>query len=955
MSVEWSEFADFYAAIHDGKRPFAWQQRLLDGLAATGAWPDLVSAPTGSGKSVPVIVHVFANAAAASTGVRVPRRLVTVVNRRALVDAQHSEAMTIKQRLVDADGSESILVRVREQLQRLTPRPDRDNDWLCVLNLRGQIRPDRRWVEDPAACTVIAATPDMWGSRLLFGGYGSTRYARPREAGLFAYDTVVALDETHLNQQLAATAVRVRELAAVHADKIGVPAVQVMRLSATQGDDATPVVPNGGDGAEVVDLGLTESDLAADEALGRRLQRPKPVQYAASQAWPGTSGAQAKRYVADIVEQVVAMRDRVAVVDGVAGTLGCIVNRVDTASEVAAALRAAGLTTTVWVGRMRPYDLAKAKARTPGLFSVQGDASVDVLVATSTVEVGVDLDLAGLVTELCPGTSLVQRFGRVNRLGRRPAAPITVVGPAGAADIKDVPPYVGGDLVAAHEWVMDRVADPAGVAPWRVVDHPAPPTTVPRVLLERLEPGIVEVLAATSHEPFTDLALDRWLQDDFDAEREPVFLVPRRFASEDGGTEVRLADDHLLSLLRVAPVLDAEAFPATLKQAQFFTEGILDGSLGRDPRVVDVTEPDAPVLLARGDRVRPGHVYVVPAEVRLARDGIVVQGVGRELTTPLFWGASPREDSPLRSLWEEGSDTSAVATLGNDGEESGLVDVPGEGLAFLVGDVDADGVEWCVELATSDEEELRDRLALVEARGFEAKLPPQGVVTSEGALPWVVFVRSADLARDEDARQEWTSEAAWVALDAHQEAVGRRGEELGTALGLAGDVVARIRDAGRHHDDGKRAAGFQALLREGMDAGTLSLVDGVLLAKSGTPRAVQVRNRGRYLPPRWRHEQMSVAWACAVEGVTDSLTLRLIGTSHGRGRNGFGHLADVLLTGQPVSGSADAVRDVAVELFDHGSWDQLIDDTAAQWGVWGCSYVEAVVRAADEQISQEGS
>ena len=80
-----------------------------------------------------------------------------------------------------------------------------------------------------------------------------------------------------------------------------------------------------------------------------------------------------------------------------------------------------------------------------------------------------------------------------------------------------------------------------------------------------------------------------------------------------------------------------------------------------------------------------------------------------------------------------------------------------------------------------------------------------------------------------------------------------------------------------------------------------------------------------------------------------ALTLRLIGTSHGHGRLGFPHTS-AELPEQRIPGSGAP----AVDLFDGGSWDELIEATHIRYGVWGCAYLEAVLRAADCQISAEG-
>jgi CRISPR-associated endonuclease/helicase Cas3 len=51
----------------------------------------------------------------------------------------------------------------------------------------------------------------------------------------------------------------------------------------------------------------------------------------------------------------------------------------------------------------------------------------------------------------------------------------------------------------------------------------------------------------------------------------------------------------------------------------------------------------------------------------------------------------------------------------------------------------------------------------------------------------------------------------------------------------------------------------------------------------------------------------------------------------------------------------DSADEIAAALFDEGLWDELIERTHVRWGVWGCAYLEALLRAADGQVSAEGS
>ncbi|MCT3016324.1 hypothetical protein EFN04_07285, partial [Propionibacterium freudenreichii] len=62
MTITLDDFATFFRAVNAGHDPFPWQTALLTGIAGSARWPSAITAPTGSGKSAVVEVHVFLNA-----------------------------------------------------------------------------------------------------------------------------------------------------------------------------------------------------------------------------------------------------------------------------------------------------------------------------------------------------------------------------------------------------------------------------------------------------------------------------------------------------------------------------------------------------------------------------------------------------------------------------------------------------------------------------------------------------------------------------------------------------------------------------------------------------------------------------------------------------------------------------------------------------------------------------
>jgi len=119
MGLTTDDFDSFFAQMHGGHKPFAWQRRLLDLVLSDGCWPERINAPTGAGKTAVIDVHVFAQALTVDMdpSTRPPRRLSLVVGRRVLVDDQHDYARAMAARLGRPDTD--VLSEVARSLWQL--------------------------------------------------------------------------------------------------------------------------------------------------------------------------------------------------------------------------------------------------------------------------------------------------------------------------------------------------------------------------------------------------------------------------------------------------------------------------------------------------------------------------------------------------------------------------------------------------------------------------------------------------------------------------------------------------------------------------------------------------------------------------------------------------------------------------------------------------------------------
>lgn len=499
-------FAEFYQAVH-GRAPFAWQSRLAAEVLSHassdgGGWPDVISIPTGCGKTSILDIAVFQLAVQASrdrAAVTIARRVCLVVDRKLIVDEATDHAAKIRQKLIEETDSSSLTGRIASALRSLTPHADQsEQEPLRVVRLRGGVYRDDGWAADPLTPTIILSTVDQVGSRLLFRGYGVSRLARAVHAGLLAFDTRIILDEAHLSTVFATTIMgrkhssdagngTPQQVAGIRpyqqwAEQSVLPEarrLRVTRMSATAG---------------IVGTDERTFQLAGDErnepSIKLRLDAKKhaalievaveDVKKAVRDNQPRVAREIDRKNREKVVDKMVEHAKKVAGIDqdGAAGrpiVVGLVFNRVASARQAFNALRGEANNSArpaqngtpphhaiLLTGRIRPFDrdrllsdwLPKIKA---GRGASDQPAHPLFVVATQTVEVGANIDFDALVTEAAPLDALRQRFGRLHRIPdqppNRPSADAAVFIQSDHATDSSTDPLYGSATAETWKWL----------------------------------------------------------------------------------------------------------------------------------------------------------------------------------------------------------------------------------------------------------------------------------------------------------------------------------------------------------------------------------------------------------------------------------------------------------------------------------------------------------------------
>lgn len=404
--------------LADSQSPFPWQIELLERFLR-GDKIEALDIPTGLGKTATMAIWLVARA----LGANLPRRLVYVVDRRAVVDQASEIAKNLQDWVAREHGVSAALGII-------------DKKPLPISTLRGQHVDNRAWLEDPSSPAIIVGTIDMVGSRLLFSGYGVSSKMRPYHAGLLGADTLVVLDEAHLAPSFEDLLRQIER----GADSLGprepslrrlIPEFKLLSLSATgrQTNAATLTLSDADRSNPIVKMRLAakkslsiielasmndykNSDANAEATKANK--GPKLVGVLAEKAWEVT------RQGSDSVRCLVycdARKDTTAV-----------------AAELRKLAKSASAPEPIielFVGGRRVKERTQARDALARLGFIAGTAvylerSV-FLIATSAGEVGVDLDADHMVCDLVPWERMVQRLGRVNRRGDGDAKVIVVV------------------------------------------------------------------------------------------------------------------------------------------------------------------------------------------------------------------------------------------------------------------------------------------------------------------------------------------------------------------------------------------------------------------------------------------------------------------------------------------------------------------------------------------------
>ena len=899
--------------------PFEWQKRLYRDYFAKGQIPSALDIPTGLGKTSVMAIWYLA----LKDGAAVPRRLVYVVDRRAVVDQATTVADAIRMKSEDSE--------------------------LRVSTLRGQYVDNKEWLADPAAAAIVVGTVDMIGSRLLFSGYGVSRKMRPYHAGMLGADALVVLDEAHLVppfEKLLETIANGAEAFGPHEQehrKI-VPSFKLLSLSATGRED----------GACREGVFRLSAEHRKDEIVRKRLEArkrlsvqvlddaPKLVPLLAERAWClGKEPARVLVYC-DLREDAVKVKDRID-------------------SQFKKWKREHVCELLVGGRRVFEREALSDWLKKHGFF---GDAEGSpeqptFLIATSAGEVGVDLDADHMVCDLVPWERMVQRLGRVNRRGNGDAC-IEVIAvpekkkgeewearlarlrqPLDALRLVDKENVEGGDQLRL--FLSESDPDPDEDA-----DGQSLQTSGCEGPRDASPSGILDLRARAEE--------DKDLQDAIAEAATPVPLRPALTRALVDAWSMTSLDEHMGRPDDIQPWLrgwEEDQQPQTTVVWRKYLPVRKDGS-GATPKEIEAFFEAAPPHAS--EKLETETYKVVEWLMDRAKnainskswDGVRNRNLALRREDVIAYTLSPSvdlrdtvhgdslivEDRKEEKKAKEKLRQSLVGgTLVMDSRfgglaRDGMLDKKAGGSPRVIDD----GEEWLPpqsngspairfrvrsfgEIAENDDENWRER------HRFDVDKTDEGDVTR-----WLLIEKWRGDSETEDDRSAGLPQE----LGEHQARTECKARTLASAVGLPNGYVDMLAVAARLHDEGKRLERWQRAFN--------APSDGKVYAKTKGPINVKLLDHYRHefgsLPCAESDEEFK-ALSCDLQ----QLALHLVAAHHGWSRP----VIPTSGSDEPPSVLEERALDVALRFAR----------TQKKWGPWGLAWWESMLRAADQQASRD--
>jgi CRISPR-associated endonuclease/helicase Cas3 len=905
-------FQELYCALTEHGGACRWQHRLFADLES-GRFPTDIELATGLGKTSIIALWILAlGRALARRSNLIPRRLAYVVDRRVVVDQASEFAERVRERLEHAAADKAHTLHA---IATALKNAGCTSSVVEVSTLRGQRALDTRWREDPTRPAIIVGTVDMIGSRLLFSAYGRVGpWGRALEAGLIGQDCLLVLDEAHLCSPFAATLAgierRVGRLAPFAVVRMGAtmePVLDLLRRTPGLPEEQTTRRVFQLLDADTVINGHAWPKETDDQKVSDRLNAKKKIEVEAVHADKGV-GIQLAAWA---IEKSKA--DKSAVI-------GVVLNTVAEVRKCVDALREGGVPdeqVVTLTGSMRGWDRdAVVESERYARFKSQRDRNQAFdtpifLVATSCVEVGADIDCDHLGVEACSADSLIQRLGRVNRLGlSKKDVTVRLVGdPNGNDPAARVFQRVQALVANGAEVHGSPATFPALLrgglddAEWRgLFDVRVPPPA--------LTSAVLDDFAMTSKHPNAGARPDvgRWLHGSVEDSSLYVELAWR--AELDSVTE----PDDAERLVAAFPVGARETARCPLYEAVELLKAVRGRAVEDDAlgarlllitrygdtttfRLRDLpTDEDSKLRAALHDAT-----VVLPTSAG-GYDGQFVNPASKQPVSDIAEQAQPTSRAQRRRLWIDSG--RVTATSPNGGEPQQI-------------EPDTDAEDLLSEVDGVADELLGAGWRLVEAAGTGTR----GVVVARENR------RALEEAEDDDGSLGFQKD---VLLTQHLGDARTKATELCQRLSLPAELRDTVIEAAGQHDLGKDRPWWQR---------AVGRIEKPAVAKSDHSRFDHKINRG------YRHELGSVADLCDGKAslpttIDRELCLHLVAAHHGHARPGF-----------PVEATGPVVTDGAKRVLTETP--ARFAKLQAQHGWWALAWLEALVKAADVLASRD--